>query len=62
MPMKLLQNDLFKIKDKAARRKGAVKVLEDLGYAVTLTPAQKKPPTPTHPKLELVHDSTDKKQ
>jgi hypothetical protein len=34
--LQALKNDLFAIKDRTARAKGAVKVLEDLGYTVTL--------------------------
>ena len=35
-PLRLLKNDLFNMKDKCARIKGAIKVLEELGYAVHL--------------------------
>ena len=49
--LRLLRNDLFQIRDRAARARGAVAVLEGLGYAVSLgrrdvAPAQRQRPAP----------------
>lgn len=52
--MRLLQGDLYKIKDDTARAKAAVKVLEELGYVVTAKRRSGPPPKPPGPSLRLV--------
>jgi hypothetical protein len=57
--LRLLQNDLYAIRDRTARKNGAVKVLEELGYLVTLerrsSAAKPRSKTP----LTLVSTPTD---
>jgi hypothetical protein len=50
----LLNNDLFAIRNRTARRDGAVKVLEELGYAVTLAQGKSNVPPKPKPSLRLV--------
>ena len=52
LPLRLLSEDLRAIKDRDARRRGAVAVLEDLGYTVHLTPAPNQP-SPRRPRPAL---------
>ena len=51
---KLLANDIFSIQDRTARARGAVRVLEDLGYEVTLTPSKGPKPRKEGPPLRSV--------
>jgi hypothetical protein len=41
--MRLLENDLQAIRDREARKRGAIAVLENLGYAVQLATLQNQP-------------------
>lgn len=54
--LKALKSDLYAIEDRAARKRAAVKVLEELGYAVTLErrPAGMPRPAGAEPHLKLV--------
>lgn len=51
---RLIQGDLYKIRDDTARAKAAVKVLEELGNVVTLERRSGPPPKPPGPSLSLV--------
>ncbi len=49
-----LKKDLHAIKDQEARKKGAIKILEELGYEVHLERRQRPRPKPTGPSLKLI--------
>lgn len=49
----LFQSDLYKIRDLTARRRAAIKVLNELGYKVYLKPLREKP-TKSIPNLKLI--------
>ncbi len=56
--LKLLSSDLYAIKDLAARGRGAVKVLEEMGYAVWLEKGGNWPPKKKrNPVLRVVSSS-----
>ena len=50
----LLKSDLYQIKDRTARAKAAVKVLEELGFEVTLQKRERQQPKKTRHHLKLV--------
>jgi hypothetical protein len=55
--LKILTNDLRAFRDGEARKRGAVKVLEDLGYIVHLERGVKPgPPNRSRAKIRLVED------
>ncbi len=52
-----MKSDLYAIKDIAARGRGAVKVLEELGYEVSLIRRGGPPPKRYKPRLKVVDPS-----
>ena len=52
--LKLLRNDMATMADQQARARGAVKILEDLGYDVQLEKRQGPPPKKPKPRLSVV--------
>ena len=61
--MRLLADDLFAIRDREARKRGAIAVLEGLGFAVQLERAVRPPGVkrPKGPSLKIVSkDDPDK--
>ena len=52
--LKALKSDLFEIKDREARKRGAVRVLENLGYEVKLTRSKGLKPSKEGPPLRSV--------
>jgi hypothetical protein len=59
VPMQLLAADLFAIRDREARKRGAIAVLEGLGYAVHLERAAQPPRAtrPPRPALKIVRET-----
>ena len=49
-----LKKDLYAIKDQVARKRGAIKILEELGYEVHLERRKGPRPKPTGPSLKLI--------
>jgi hypothetical protein len=56
-PVLLLKDDLFAIKDREARKRAAIAVLEDFGYAVSLerTATRPRPSLGPRPNLQIVN-------
>ena len=52
-------SDLYAIKDHSARGRAAVKVLEELGYEVSLDRRSGPPPKEPAPRLRVVDSSKD---
>ncbi len=52
-----MKSDLYAIKDITARGRGAVKVLEELGYEVSLIRRSGPPPKRHEPHLRVVDSS-----
>ncbi len=50
-------SDLYAIKDITARERGAVKVLEELGYEVSLIRRSGPPPKRHEPRLRVIDSS-----
>ncbi len=55
--LRALESDLYAIKDIAARERGAVKVLEELGYEVSLIRRSGPPPKRHEPRLRVIDSS-----
>ena len=52
--LELLKSDLYQIKDRTARGKAAVKVLEELGFEVSLEKRERQQPKKARNHLKLV--------
>lgn len=57
--LKAFTSDLYSIRDRTARARAAVKVLEELGWIVTIERRQGPPPKQRQPYLELVKSADD---
>ena len=54
MLKEMVRNDLALNRDRHARARGAVNILENLGYVVHLEKRRGPPPKPAQPPLKLV--------
>ncbi len=59
LALSALKSDLYAIKDHSARERAAIKVLEELGYEVSLTRRSGPPPKKREPHLRAVDSSKD---
>ena len=57
--LKLLKSDLYAIRDSSARGRAAVKVLNELGYEVSLEPRSGPPPKKPEPRFRVVPSEKD---
>jgi hypothetical protein len=55
--LRLLKDDLLNMRDSAARARGAIKVLEQLGYVVKLEKRLSPAAKPHNPALKLVQSN-----
>ena len=64
VPVRLLMADLFAISDREVRKRGAIAVLQDLGYAVYLErdPRQPHESRRRRPPLKIVRDTRPSKE
>ncbi len=59
--LRALRSDLYKIQDREARKRAAMKVLEELGYVVHLKRRMAPPPKRYQPRLKVVDEEDDDK-
>jgi len=57
--LRALESDLFAIRDREERKRGAVKALNDLGYEVHLGPLRRPQVPERRPRLRVVRNEQD---